>query len=101
MDVITMAEREAKAQVIALAISSVMGSYPNLNRTAETTVINLTPEQTEKARDYFSKWLRSDPSDVQVNIKPVVLPVLWRQYWQWIVGIPAGIGVLGYLLGKK
>lgn len=97
----TQVQREAKAQVIALSISSVMGGYPNVERTPETTVISLNPEQLEKAKDYFRKWMKSDPSDVQVKIAPVVLPVLLEEYWPWLVGVPLGIGFLGYLIGRK
>lgn len=96
-----MAEREARAQVIALAISSVMGGYPNVNREPETTVISLKPEQLKKAREYLSNWLRSGPSDVRVDIKPVVVPVILKQYWPLIVGIPVGAGVIGYILGRR
>lgn len=100
-DLISIAEHEGKVQAIALGIMAATGRYPKITRQGGGKVlIELYPDQVETGREIVRDWLSAGPSDIQVDIKPVVVPVVMEKYWPWVIGVPVGIVALGYLLGR-
>jgi hypothetical protein len=100
MAILGLSDREIKTQAYAAAITALTGKYPEIIRTDETNYIELYPDQVEKAQEYLISMIEAEPSDVQINVKPVIVPVVLKKYWPWLVGIPSGIVLLSFILGR-
>jgi hypothetical protein len=100
MEFLDILTTEGEVQAKASAIWLITGVYPDIERTENKVIIRLKPEQITKMRSRFRELLDSKPSGVEVDLKPVLLPVLWEKYWPYVIGIPAGILALGFIFGK-
>lgn len=99
-DLLDIAEREALTQALAVPISVLTGRYPKVNRYPERNVIELYPDQIEKAQGYINDWLDKKPGAVQIDIKPVIIPVILKRYWPWLAGGSAIMVLLGLMIGR-
>lgn len=99
-DIMDRVEREALAQALAVGVSVLTGRYPKVTRYAERTLIELYPDQIEKAQGYVTEWLESKPAEVQIDVRPVLIPVFLKQYWPWLAGASVTMVLLGVVIGR-
>jgi hypothetical protein len=92
--------REAKTGAISLLVKQITGEDPIVKRYRERNVINFTPKQVKLLQMYINKQIDAEPSDVQINIKPVVGPIILRRALPWLIGA-ALAGVIGLSVIKK
>jgi hypothetical protein len=87
----------AKAQLIGAAFESILGSMPLISYTGNQAKISFTSDQSDKLREYVSaKMSDNTPSDIDLDLMPVVVPLVLKQ----MIPIALAILVVGYLAGN-
>lgn len=90
--------RELKTGAVNLLISHYTGEPAQVDRHADFNEISFTPEQARKLRAQLDNWMNAEAGDLQVNIKPVLLPWILKKYGLWALGITGGLILIGRLL---
>jgi len=88
--------RTLKKTVWITALATITGEDPIVKEYDTYTDIILTDSQVQFLKEKLTKWDQSDPGEVRINVKPVLLPWVVKKYWPWAVGAVVG----GFLLGK-
>ena len=92
---------EAKTQAWALFIKSVTGKYPKIERKEEYNKIILSDSQVRDLQKYFTEAMSTGPTDVRINLNPVLAPVILKKYLPWFIIVPLGLITIGGLLKRK
>lgn len=93
--------REVQTQAFAMLVSYITGRYPTIERYGDYNSIILDSDQIEKAQDYLTDLIEGEPGEVRIEVNNIIFPVLLKKYWPWLVGIPAGLVTVGFLLRRK
>ena len=92
--------RELKTQGIALLIYGITGEYPEIEKYDTYNEIKLSSEQVEQAQGYLLKTMSAEPGEIRIDAGQIINPVLFKKYWPFILGVPAGMLLLGVMLRK-
>lgn len=88
----------AKVEGVSLALAQILGSTPNTQLYDSYGKISFTPEQTTKLQNMIdSAMVNKGDDDVQIDLIPVVLPILLKK----IVPVALGVLIVGYILGRR
>ena len=93
-------QREFKTTALAAAVQVITGRPPFIERYDTYNNILLDQDQIKKSQDYLTKLIEGEPGEVRIDVRPVIMPVLWRKYWPLVVGIPGGLILLGIVLPR-
>lgn len=99
-------KREAAAQGYAMVIRNATGMDPIIQRTTQYTYIKWRPGQDKLMVDYLMDLTKPssqyNPNDLNVDLelKPVLLPFLFKKYWTWLAGTILISGLAGFTMAK-
>ena len=88
--------RQVKSTAYKTAIRMVTGEDPIVTEYDTYTDIAFTDYQVQFLKDKLTQWDKSEPGEVRINSKPIILPWVVKKYWPWAIGAVVG----GYVLGK-
>lgn len=92
----TTTMRELKTQAYVLLIEQITGTAPIVKRFTTYNQIDFTAEQKVKLTAYIERQMKREPTDVRINVQPILNPIILKRMWVWI----AGGTLLGFLGGK-
>lgn len=93
-------EREIKTSAITVMVKNVTGKPAYVNRQDTYNEILLDEDQIRATQDYLMRLMEAEPGDVRIDIKQILIPVVWRKYWPLLIGIPGGLIFLGFVFPK-
>jgi len=85
--------KETKTLALYALIVQYTGEAPTIKRYDTYNQILLTQSQNKKLENVLDNWWSKDPSDVRINVAPIILPVIIKKYWGWAAGV-FGLGTL-------
>jgi hypothetical protein len=100
-----MGDKEVKTQAVVLAVRTLIGSDPIVDRSnPNTNVIKFTKAQRLKIEKFFTKdkktgpgGLPAQPSNLKIEHQSLWMPYAIKKAMPYILGV----GLLGYAIGKK
>jgi hypothetical protein len=97
-------KREATALAWGAFIGNATGESPIVNRFDDAITIDWKPGQAKKMRDYLTSAMDKEPTpndlNVNVNLAPVLVPILIKKYWIYVLGFGTAAYVIGRLSRK-
>lgn len=102
-------KREATVGVWTALISSATGQSPLISRRPDGVDINWRAGQAKKMENYISNIItpkkgvfapEGESINVKVDLKPVLIPLIIKKSWIWVLLYTSSIVVLTKLIGK-
>lgn len=93
--------REAKTQALNLLIKNYTGEFATIKRYSSYNQILLNSNQNYKLQGIVEDWWNDEPSDVRVNVAPVLVPIIIKKYWPWAVGTFVLGALAGFVIRPK
>lgn len=94
-------DRKVQTQALAVYILYKTGRYPTIERHEGYNQIILDSDQIEQAKEYLTELMESGPGEVRIEVNNIILPVLFKKYWPWLIGVPVGLTAIGFMLSQK
>jgi len=93
-----MSDLNSTAEVVAIAaaFTALLGSPPNVSLTDSGGIVSFSPDQATKIQNMMQST-SGGSNNVQVDLLPVVLPVIVKMALPWVLGIVA----LGVVIGRQ
>lgn len=86
---------------IVSVVSLLTGSAPAVDTFEDRVVITLTPAQAVALRSIASNWLDSADGPVQVDLKPVLVPLILQRSLPYVLGAVAITSLFFIFRGKS
>ncbi len=101
----TQLSREGLTQAWALWIQTATGQYPNIDRHENSVDISFKSGQASKMEAYLYDAMSSKPTgaddlNVNVDLKPVLIPLAVKMSVGYVAGYTAAVIILTKLLWK-
>lgn len=97
-------KRQATALAWSELINNATGERPIVINQPNGVKINWKPGQAKKMQEYLNESIdaESSPDDlnVDVDLAPVVIPLILKRYWQYAGGLMLAVYFLGRMQGK-
>lgn len=102
-------KREAAVGAWTALISSATGQGPLINRRSDGVDIDWRAGQAKKMEEYISNMItpkkgvsgpKGESINVNVDLKPVIIPLIFKKTWLWVALYTGSIVIITKLLGK-
>lgn len=91
----------ATAQALALALTPIAGSRPEVVTHSDYSEVIFTPQQESQVSAWILTQLRKEPGPVRIDTGRIAMQVITRQYWPYMLALALAGAALGYMVTKK